>query len=94
VKTDSANKPDVSVEYNFYAKQAGGEKFFNKTNPQAVNATNLPPQFDPAKFPVPGGITVPLASFAEGDYRLNVKITDKANNNKVLSQDIKFTVKG
>ena len=62
--------------------------------PQVVTAASLPPQFDPAKFPVPGGITVPLASFAEGDYRLNVKITDKANNNKVLSQDIKFSVKG
>jgi hypothetical protein len=37
---------------------------------------------------------VPLASFTEGSYRLNVKITDKANNNKVLSQDIKFSVKG
>ena len=38
-KIDSANKPDVSVEYNFYAKQAGApEKFFNKTNPQNLNA--------------------------------------------------------
>ena len=33
-KIDAANKPDVTVEYNFYAKQGGSEKFFNKTNPQ------------------------------------------------------------
>src|SRR5215467_11646605 len=33
-KMDAANKPDVTVEYNFYAKQGGSEKFFNKTNPQ------------------------------------------------------------
>jgi hypothetical protein len=89
-----AGKPDLTLEYEFHKVEGTGEKFFNKTNPQTVNATNLPAQFDPAKFPVPGGITVPLASFTEGNYRLNVKITDKANNNKVLSQDIKFTVKG
>ena len=58
-----------------------------------VNASNLPPQFDPTKFPVPGGITVPLATFAEGEYRLAVKISDKAAN-KTLNRDIKFTVKG
>ena len=91
---DATGKPNLTLEYEFHKVEGTGEKFFNKTNPQTVNGTNLPPQFDPAKFPVPGGITVPLASFGEGSYRLNVKITDKANNNKVLSQDIKFTVKG
>jgi hypothetical protein len=91
---DATGKPNLTLEYEFHKVEGTGEKFFNKTNPQTVNGTNLPPQFDPAKFPVPGGITVPLASFAEGNYRLNVKITDKANNNKILSQDIKFTVKG
>ena len=45
-KTDSMNKPDVTVEYNFYAKASGAEKFFNKTTPQALNAQTLPPQFD------------------------------------------------
>jgi hypothetical protein len=46
-KVDSANKPDVSVEYNFYQKLAGQpEKFFNKTNPQNLNAQTLPPNFD------------------------------------------------
>jgi hypothetical protein len=91
---DPAGKPNLTLEYEFHKIEGTGEKFFNKTNPQVVNAAALPPQFDPAKFPVPGGITVPLASFTEGQYRLNVKITDKANNNKVLSQDVKFTVKG
>ena len=37
-KTDKDNKPDISVEFNFYTKQAGAEKFFNKTNPQNLNA--------------------------------------------------------
>jgi hypothetical protein len=90
---DPAGKPNLTLEYEFHRTEGGAEKFFNKTNPQVVNASSLPPQFDPAKFPVPGGITVPLASFAEGEYRLNVKITDKAAG-KTLSKDIKFTVKG
>ncbi len=91
---DQAGKPNLTLEYEFHRIEGTGEKFFNKTNPQTVNASNLPPQFDPAKFPVPGGITVPLASFAEGNYRLNIKITDKASGKPPLSQDIKFSVKG
>ena len=90
---DAGGKPDLTLEYEFHKTEAGAEKFFNKTNPQVVNAAMLPPQFDPAKFPVPGGITVPLASFGEGDYRLAIKITDKAAK-KTLTRDIKFTVKG
>jgi hypothetical protein len=86
-------KPDLTLEYNFHRKEGAEEKFFNKTNPQAVNETNLPPQFDPAKFPVPGGITVPLKSFGEGEYRLEIKVTDKTTN-KVLTRDVPFTVKG
>jgi hypothetical protein len=91
---DQSGKPNLTLEYEFHKAEGTGEKFFNKTNPQTVNASNLPPQFDPAKFPVPGGITVPLASFGEGQYRLNIKITDKASGKPPLSQDIKFSVKG
>lgn len=90
---DPAGKPNLVMEYEFHKTEAGAEKFFNKTNPQTVNATNLPPQFDPAKFPVPGGISVPLASFGEGQYRLAIKIIDKAAG-KTLARDVKFTVKG
>jgi hypothetical protein len=80
------------MEYEFHKKEGEAEKFFNKTNPQTVSAANLPPQFDPAKFPVPGGITVPLASFGEGQYRLAIKIIDKVSG-KVLTRDVNFTVK-
>jgi hypothetical protein len=90
---DLAGKPNLVLEYDFHKTEGGAEKFFNKTSPQAVNATNLPPQFDPAKFPVPGGITVPLASFGDGQYRLAIKIMDKAAG-KTLNRDVKFTVKG
>jgi hypothetical protein len=88
---DQAGKPNLTLEYEFHKVEGGAEKFFNKTNPQTVNASNLPPQFDPAKFPVPGGITVPLTSFGEGDYRLAIKITDKAAG-KTVNRDVKFKV--
>ena len=68
-KIDSANKPDVSVEYNFYqrSRPAQPEKFFNKTNPQNLNAQTLPPQFDlAAGHQLQSGQAVPLASFPEG----------------------------
>jgi len=94
-KTDPANnKPDVTVEYNFYAKQSGGEKFFNKTNPQALNAQTLPPQFDFAEgHQLQTGQAVPLASFPEGEYRLEIKVVDKLAN-KTLTREVNFSVSG
>jgi hypothetical protein len=93
-KTDAANKPDVTVEYNFYVKQSGAEKFFNKTNPQALNAQTLPPAFDfAAGHQLQSGQAVPLASFPEGDYRLEIKVTDKLAS-KTLTRDVNFTVVG
>jgi hypothetical protein len=89
---DEAGKPNLVLEYNFHRKEGGAEKFFNKTAPQAVNASMLPPTFDPAKFPVPGVIEVPLKSFPEGEYRLEIKVTDKVNG-KVVTRDVNFTVK-
>ena len=89
---DPAGKPNLLLEYNFHRKEAGAEKFFNKTAPQNVNASMLPPTFDPSKFPVPGGIEVPLKSFPEGEYRLEIKVTDNVNK-KVVTRDVNFTVK-
>jgi hypothetical protein len=102
-KTDSANKPDIVVEYNFCQVAAGsqpkegepckaGEKFFNKTSPQALNATTLPPQFDlAAGHQLQTGQAVPLASFPEGDFRLEIKVTDKVANKTVI-RDVNFSV--
>jgi hypothetical protein len=93
-KVDAQNKPDVSVEFNFYTKQAAGEKFFNKTDAQQLNAQTLPPQFDiAAGHQLQSGQAVPLASFPEGDYRLEIKVTDKIAN-KSVTRDVNFTVAG
>jgi hypothetical protein len=93
-KTDSMNKPDIQVEYNFYAKAGGAEKFFNKTTPQSLNAQTLPPQFDVAAgHQLQAGQGVPLASFPEGEYRLEIKVTDKIAN-KSITRDVNFSVSG
>lgn len=85
----ATKKPNVEVEYNFHQKTADGEKFFNKTEPQVMNAETLPPQFDlAAGHQLPGSLSVPLASFPEGDYRLEVKLTDKTSGTTVTRETL------
>jgi hypothetical protein len=87
----TTDKPDLAVDYNFYRKADGAEKFFNRTNPQLLNGTTLP-QFDAkAGHQLLGGLAIPLASFPEGDYRLEIKITDKVTG-KTKIQNSLFTV--
>ena len=88
----AGGKPDVAVDYNFYQKSGGAEKFFNKTNPQVFNAETLPPQFDlAAGHTLVGGLSIPLTSFPEGEYRLEIKVTDKAAN-KSKVENVALTV--
>lgn len=88
----NAGKPDVQIEYNFHQKTAEGEKYFNKTAPQLLNAQTLPPQFDMAAgHQLLGNLSVPLASFPVGDYRIEIKITDKPSG-KTLTQNVMFSV--
>jgi len=91
----SAGKPDVVIDYNFYLKQPdGAEKYFNKTAPQELNAKTLPPEFNAASgHQLPGSLVVPLTSFPAGDYRLEIKVTDKPSG-KVVTQNVTFTVTG
>jgi hypothetical protein len=89
---NNAGKPDVTIDYNFHQKTGDAEKYFNKTAPQELNAQTLPPQFDVnAGHQLPGSLVVPLASFPEGDYRLEIKITDKVSG-KTLTENANFSV--
>ncbi len=87
----TAKKPDVSIDYSFYQKTKDGEKYFNKTSPQNFNAQTLPPQWDVTINQISAGQSVPLASFPEGEYRLEVKVTDKLGN-KTITENVPFTV--
>jgi hypothetical protein len=86
-------KPNVTLDYSFYVKQGEGEKYFNKTAPQDLNGATLSPDFNVTLgHQVPGMLSIPLASFPVGDYRLELKVTDKAAGNKTITQSIGFTV--
>lgn len=88
----ASGKPDVTIDYNFHQKLAEGEKYFNKTAPQQLNAQTLPPEFSVAAgHQLPGSLVVPLGSFPAGDYRLEIKVTDKASG-KSVTQNVNFTV--
>jgi hypothetical protein len=98
-----AGKPNVSVEYTFCQAAPGnqpaadepckmGEKFYNKTTPLELNATSLPPEFDiNAGHMLPADQGIPLGTFPAGDYRLEIKVTDKLGN-QAVSKDVNFTV--
>jgi hypothetical protein len=91
-KDAASGKPDVVVDYSFHQRLAEGEKYFNKTAPQPLNAETLPPQFSiAAGHQLPGSLVIPLASFPAGDYRLEIKVTDKPSGNQ-LTQSVNFTV--
>jgi hypothetical protein len=92
---DAEKKPDITVDYSFYQKVAtaeNGEKFFNKTNPQVFSAKTLPAQFDPALgHQLVAGQSLPLGSFPDGEYRLEIKISDKLSG-KTITHTLQFFV--
>lgn len=84
-------RPNLSIEYSFYQRNADGtEKYFNKTAPQELNATTLPNEMDAAQG-LPGVMSVPMSVFPAADYRLEIKVNDKAAG-KTVVQNLNFTV--
>lgn len=92
-QTGADKKPDVTIDYVFYQKDAsGGEKMFNKTVPTTLNAQSLPPNFDSDQgHQLVGGQQIPLSSFPEGDFRMEIKITDNKAS-KSITREVPFTV--
>lgn len=87
-------KPDLTIEYTFHHKTAEGEKYFNKTEPQKFNEQTLPPAFDiTAGHQLVAGQSVPLASFPDGDFRLEIKIADNKSG-AALTRNVTFSVVG
>lgn len=86
------NKPDVKVDYAFYAQAAGSERYFNRTATLTLNARTLPAAFDlDAGDQITAGQAVALATFAPGDYRLQITVTDTVRNETVTAS-VTFTV--
>jgi hypothetical protein len=69
-----------------------GETYFNRTEPQRFNPALMGSSFDPRSGePVMAGQVVPLAGFENGEYRLDVQVTDLLSG-KSVSRDVSFTV--
>ena len=86
------SKPNITIEYTFHVRSAGGEQYFNRTNPQEFNNQTLPPAFDVTLgHQIVAGQTVPLSLFPAGDYRLEIKVTDNTNSAEII-ENVMFTV--
>lgn len=85
-------KFSLEATYTFFKMDAGSEKRFNSTEPQLFTSESMGPGFDPSgNSSIQAGQGVPLQSFPEGSYRLEIKVTDKLSA-KVLTQNVNFTV--
>jgi hypothetical protein len=86
-------KFNLEATYTFYRQDAGTEKRFNATEPQVFTSDTMGAGFDPSagNSSIQAGQGVPLQSFPEGTYRLEIKVTDKLSA-KVLTQNVNFTV--
>jgi hypothetical protein len=84
-------KPDLTVEYQFYEQGTRGLHFFNKVKPQALNAGTLGPSFDPSAGSVATGMKIPLEAFTFGDFQLLVRVSDNRSHQSA-EQSLRFTV--
>jgi hypothetical protein len=89
----TGGKPDITVEYSFHQRLPDGTtKYVNRTKPQEMNEKTLPPEFNlTAGHQLLSSLKIPLASFAPGDYRLEIKVTDKPSS-KTVTRDVDFQV--
>lgn len=90
--TSVSGKPDVQVDYSFHRRLPEGEKYFNKTEPQQYNAQTAAPTFNlDAGHQLMAIQGLSVQSFPAGDYRLEIKVTDKPSG-KTVTQNVNFTV--
>ncbi len=88
-------KFSLEATYTFYRQDADGEKKFNSTEPQPFTPESMGAAFDPgaAEQSIQAGQGIPLKSFPEGKYRIEIKVVDKlAAPAKTLTQNVNFTV--
>ncbi len=84
------DKPDLVVDCNLFRGAEG--RPFSKLPAMLFNATTLPAEFKlSAGHQVVVAQGFPLGSFAPGEYKLEVKVTDKIGGQTVL-RNVQFTV--
>jgi hypothetical protein len=87
---DAGRKPDLRFDYTFYRRQEGGDRALG-TETQVQNAATLAPQFEVGKFLLFECRAWALTPFPVGEYRLEIKVTDKLSG-KAITENVGFTV--
>lgn len=86
----ASGKPDFDV--NYYFSRVAEAKPFSRAPTTSFNATTLPAEFNlGAGHEVIVGQGIPLSSFAPGDYKVEIRITDNTNK-QTITRDVPFTV--
>jgi hypothetical protein len=88
----ATKKPNLKVDFSFSQKLPDGEKPFKSTDPQELNPSTLPADFNMTPGdPLRTGQEIELATFPAGEYHLEVKVADNVAG-KTVSRDVNFTV--
>ncbi len=86
------NRPNVTVDYDFYRTSDGSATFFNSTPRMTFNAETLPVGFDLALgHQLVAERSVPLQAFPAGNYRIDITIFDRVSG-RSLGRQVSFSV--
>jgi hypothetical protein len=89
---DAADKPDVEIRYLFHRKTATAETLFTTAPPERFDARTLAPRFSIAAGDlIIAAKEIPLTDFADGEYRLEIDVTDRINA-ATATRDLRFRV--
>ena len=88
------DKPDVEVRYHVHRLLGASEVFFAAAPPEQFDARTLAPHFSLAAGDlIVAGRQLPLTNVPDGEYRLEILVTDRAAGRSV-TRDVGFTVAG
>ena len=88
-----ARFPDVTVDYVLYRQGPTGRVYYGRTNPQRFNAETLGGFEADAGHQIVAGQAIPLHSFSEGAYRLDIRVADNTRGSSLV-RSVSFTVSG
>jgi hypothetical protein len=81
---------ELSADYAFY-RIDGGRQLFNRTSPQVLTESDLPPPASVWETQAFATQAVPLQSFAPGDYELEITVRDQLTR-AVAKRSVSFSV--
>ena len=81
----------MTIDYNFHQKTGDGEKYFNKTAPQELNAQTLPPEFNVAAgHQLPGSLCAARRASRRATTGSRSRSPTRSSG-KTLTQNANFT---